>query len=105
MRRPSRPVRGRANARPWGGSAWDFLSMIIAGPADVLVEQAGRIAGSGLVLLSILQDCRDRAVGAGAQRQRLRAGGIHPLGAVSLAEPENADAGTEPLLRMRPRAQ
>src|SRR3954447_10638031 len=105
MRRPWRPGRGRAGARPWGGSAWDLLSMVVAGAADVLVQHSRRITASSLLLLSILQDRRHRAVGAGAKRQGPGARAVQPLGAVSLAEPEDADAGPEPLLGMRARAQ
>ena len=67
-----------------------------------------RLGWSGLgwlPVLSVLQDRRDRAVGAGAQRQRPCTGAIQPLGAVALRQPEDADAGAEPLLGMRARAQ
>ena len=52
-----------------------------------------------------LQDGGDRGVGPGADRQSLRAGGIDPLGAIALDQPENADRRAEALLGMRPRAQ
>src|SRR4051812_47277160 len=79
--------------------------MVVAGAADVLVQQSYRVTASSLRLLSILQDRRHRAVGAGTERQGPGARAVQPLGAVSLAEPENADAGPEPLLGMRARAQ
>ena len=58
-----------------------------------------------LPVLSILQDRRDRAVGARAQGQCSRAGGIKPLGVVTFRQAEDADAGAEPLLGMRARTQ
>ena len=57
------------------------------------------------VLAVVLQDGGDRGVGAGAEHQRAGAGGIDPLGAVALDQAEDADAGAEALLGMRPRAQ
>src|SRR4051812_4327456 len=78
--------------------------MVVAGAADVLVLQS-RVTASSPLLLSILQDRRHRAVGAGAKRQGSGARAVQPLGAVSLAEPKDADAGPEPLLGMRARAQ
>src|SRR3954451_18323537 len=79
--------------------------MVVAGPADVLVLQSRRITASSPLLLSILQDRRHRGVGAGAERQGPGARAIQPLGAVSLAEPQNANAGPDPLLGMRARPQ
>src|SRR5271157_2922411 len=103
--RPWRPCRGRAGARPEGGSASSLLSMVVARTADVLVQQAGLFRLARLPVLSIPKDRRDRAVRAGAQCQRSRAGSIQPLGVVARRQPKNADAGTEPLLGMRARAQ
>src|SRR3954454_2525143 len=57
------------------------------------------------VLAMVLQDGGDRVVGAGAEHQRASAGGLDPRGVIALDQPEDADAGAEPLLRMRPRAQ
>src|SRR5271157_4735142 len=103
--RPWRPCRGRAGARPEGGSASSLLSMVVVRTADVLVQQAGLFRLARLPVLSIPKDRRDRAVRAGAQCQRSRAGSIQPLGVVARRQPKNADAGTEPLLGMRARAQ
>src|SRR5690242_5115428 len=70
------------------------------------MEQArGLTLCGGLSLLPVLKDGGDRAVGAGAEHERPGAGGVQPLGAVSLLQAEDADAGTESLLGMRPRAQ
>ena len=72
--------------------------MVVAGATNVLVEQAGVFRIGLLPFLSILQDRRDRAVRAGAQKECPRAGGIEPFGVVPLRQSEDADAGTEPLL-------
>ena len=72
--------------------------MIVARAADIFVEQAWLFWVGGLSVLSILQDCRDRTIGAGAKEQRPRAGGVQPLGVVTFRQAEDADAGTEPLL-------
>ena len=61
--------------------------------------------GGGGVLAMVLQDGGDRVVGAGAEHQRAGAGGVDPRRAVAFDQAENADAGAEPLLGMRPRAQ
>ena len=79
--------------------------MVVAGAADVFVEQAGVVRLARLPVLSILQDRSDRAVRAGAQCQRPCAGGIQPLGVVARRQSEDADAGAEPLLGMRARVQ
>src|SRR5207302_684499 len=46
-----------------------------------------------------------RGVGSGAEHQRAGAGGINPFRTIALDQSQNADAGAEPLLGMRPRAQ
>ena len=79
--------------------------MVVAGTTDVLVEQARVVRLARLAVLSIPQDRGDRAVRAGAQGQRACAGSIQPLGVVVRCQPEDADAGTEPLLGVRARAQ
>jgi hypothetical protein len=75
--------------------------MVVARTANVLVEQAWLFRIGGLLVLSILQDRGDRAVGARAQGQRPGTGGIQPLGVVTFGQAEDADAGAEPLLRVR----
>src|SRR5580693_7533165 len=79
--------------------------MVVARAADVFVEQAGVVWLARLPVLGILEDRGDRAVRAGAECQRPCTGGIQPLGVVARRQPENPDAGAEPLLGMRPRAQ
>ncbi len=79
--------------------------MIVVWAADVLVEQARLFRIGRLLFLSILQDRRDRTVRAGAERQRPRAGRIHPLGVVARHQPQDADARAEPLLGVRAGAQ
>src|SRR4030081_2697599 len=68
---------------------------------------AGRCGGGGRrrVLAMVLQEGGDRVVGAGAEHQRASAGVLDPGGAIALDQPEDSDAGAEPLLRMWPRAQ
>ena len=80
--------------------------MVVTGATNVVVEQAGLISlplGSRLAFLLVLQDRSDRAVGTGVEGQRLGAGGVQPFGAIAFAQAENANAGAEPLFRMRPR--
>src|SRR4029077_14884188 len=102
--RPWRRGRAREGARRSGGSASDLLSMVVAGAADVLVDQEGRLGRRGRgVLAAVLQDGGDRAVGAGAEHQRTSAGGIDPFGAIALDQAQDTDAGAEALLGMRPR--
>jgi len=79
--------------------------MIVAGTADVLVQQAGRLGRVIRLVPAVLQDGGDRGVGARAERQRPGTGRVDPLYAVVLHQAQNADAGAEPLLGMRPRAQ
>src|SRR5438445_12259110 len=106
MRRPWRRGRAREGARRSGGSASDLLSMVIAGAADVLVDQERRLRGGGRGMLSaVLQDRGDRAVGAGTEHQRTGAGGIDPFGAIALEQAQDADAGAEALFGIRPRPQ
>ena len=62
--------------------------MVVTGATNVLVEQAGLIglpSVSRLAVLRILQDRGERTVGAGAEGQRLRTGGIQSFGALALA--------------------
>ena len=81
--------------------------MVVAGAADVLVDQQrgiGRDAIGGAVL-SVFEDRSDRAVRAGAERQCADAGDLDATGAEALDQAEDPDTGAEPLLRMRPGAQ
>jgi hypothetical protein len=68
------------------------------------LEQIAALLGHGwcLVLAVVLQDGGDRVVGPSAEHQRASAGGIDPLGAVALDQAENAYAGEEALLGVRP---
>src|SRR4051812_6627205 len=59
--------------------------MVVAGAADVLVHQHGRLLRHGPSLLAVVEDGGDRAVGAGPQHERPGAGGIDPLGAVAVS--------------------
>ena len=62
--------------------------MVIAGAADVLVDQDRRLGRGGRgVLAVVLQDGGDRAVGAGAENQRAGASGIDPLEPKRLTRP------------------
>jgi hypothetical protein len=53
----------------------------------------------------VRQDRGDRIGGAGAEPQGARAGGIDPRSAKASDQAENADAGAEARLGVRPRAQ
>ena len=68
--------------------------MVIVGATDVLVEQAGQLGLGSLSVLAVVQDGCDRGVGARAQRQCARAGGIEAFCPVALLQPQDADAGT-----------
>jgi len=72
--------------------------MIVAGAADVLVHQHGRLVRHGPPLLAVVEDGGDRAVGARPQGECPGAGGVHPLGTVAFYQAEDTDAGAEPLL-------
>jgi len=78
--------------------------MVVAGTADVLVQQAGRLGRAGRLVPSVLQDGGDRGVGARAECQRPGTGGVDPFGAMVLHQAQDADAGAEPLLGVRARA-
>jgi hypothetical protein len=54
------------------------------------------------VLAMVLQDGGDGVVGARAEHQRTGAGRVDARGAEALDKTEDADAGAEPLLRVRP---
>src|SRR5512144_2435783 len=56
----------------------------------------------GLTIEVVLQDGFDRAIGPGADLQRAGRGGLQPLYAERLAEPDDAEAGAEALLGMWP---
>ena len=104
-----REAEARAGARPWGGSASVLLSrsVVVAGTADVLVDQdwaprprrraRSRDGSSGWRRPSCRSGCRAPAPG---RRRRRRA----PRRSAS-DQAEDADAGAEALLGMRPRAQ
>src|SRR5271154_2282786 len=80
--------------------------MVIAGAANVLVDQDRRLARRRWgVLAAVLQDGGDGAVGAGAENQRAGTGSVDPLDAEAFDQADNADAGAEALLGMRPRSQ
>src|SRR5262252_7178777 len=85
-----------------------FSSAVVVGATQVLVVavEAGRTFGvQRLAVEPGLQDRLDAAVAEGAHRQRPLAGGLHALGAVAVAEPDDAQAGAIALLGMRSRLQ
>src|SRR5258708_13375942 len=103
MRRPWRRGRAREGARRSGGSASDLLSMVIAGAADVLVDQERRLGGGGRGMLSaVLSDPRDPALGAGAQHPPTGAGGLDPLPPPAPDPAPGARPGTRTPFRARP---
>src|ERR1700674_2900945 len=82
--------------------------MVVTGATNVVVQQAGLIIlplGGRLAVLFFFQDRAARAVGTGAEGQRLGAGSVQTFGAVAFAQAEDADAGAEPLFGMRARTQ
>src|SRR5690349_14807013 len=64
-----------------------------------------RSSSVGFGFLPVFQDSGDRAIRAGAERKCPGPGAVQPLGAVSLLQNENADAGAESLLWMGAGAQ
>ena len=70
--------------------------MIVAGTADVFVDQAGPVGLGLFAVLAVVEDGCDRGVGARAKRQCPGAGGIEAFRAVALLQPQDADAGADP---------
>src|SRR4029450_10102679 len=81
--------------------------MVVGGAADVVVRDRRPVRGHCRLsaIEVVLQDRVDRAVGARADLERSAAGGLEPLGAIVLCEPQDADAGAEALLGVRALAQ
>src|SRR5258708_2854282 len=82
--------------------------VVVATAADVAVPDRRAFRWLPLAVgpvEAMLEDRGDGAVAASAVVVAAPAGGIEPLDAISLGEPQNAEAGAEPLLgmRLRPR--
>jgi hypothetical protein len=58
-----------------------------------------------LTVQPLVEDRADRAVGTGPDLEPTTAGGLETIRAVLAGEPEDAEAGAEALLGMRPAAQ
>src|SRR5215468_7530293 len=58
-----------------------------------------------LAVQPLVEDRADRAVGTGADLEPAPTSGLEPIVAVVSREPEDAEAGAEALLGMRPAAQ
>src|SRR5437764_11472513 len=84
---------------------WHSASLPSRRPSHLSGRTISRCGAGGSALAVVLQDGGDRGVGPGAEHQRAGAGGVNPFGAIALDQSQNADAGTETLLGMRPRAQ
>ncbi len=82
-----RPRPRRRSAVGWVSIVLSL--MIVAGTADVLVQQAGCLGRVGGPVLAVLQNGGDRGVGARAGRQRPRTGGSDPLRAVLLHQAQD----------------
>ncbi len=82
--------------------------MVVAAAADVLVPD-GQLVGHGLgaagPVEAAAQDGLHRAVAAGADIQAALAGRLQPFRPVAAHEPQDPQAGPEPLLRVRPGGQ
>src|ERR1019366_6334828 len=83
------------------------LLMVVAGAADVVVQQRRAVRGARRRCLvePVLEDRGDRGVGQradldGAQADRLGPGGID-----AAEQPQHAETGTEALFGMRPASQ
>ena len=85
----------------------DVLLNGSSGATDVAVDYRRPVRGrcGPLAIEVVLQDRVDGGVGARADLQRPAAGGLEPLGPVALGQPQDADAGAEALLGVRPLAQ
>ena len=82
--------------------------VVIAGSADVGVEDRGGIDRPRLRRLAIelvVEDRAHRAVGQRADLDRPRSGGFEAIGAERPYQAHNAEAGTEALFGMRPALQ
>src|SRR5215467_15130124 len=90
-----------------GGPASHLLgSVVVAGAANVLVDQQRRFGAGGRgAFAAVLQNGGDRGVGSRAKHQRASAGRIDALGTIAFDQAQDADAGAETLLGVRPRAQ
>jgi len=83
-------------------------SMVVARAADVGVEDChavGGAGGRGLAIQIVVEDRLERAVGACADLESAGRGGLDPLPAERLDEPDDAEARPEALLGMRPMLQ
>src|SRR5208337_1819975 len=100
---PGRRGRGRSAGRAWDERAWDFLSMVVAGTAQIgVVEERGRtvLGGSGVGFAGEKGGdalASEDAQFDGAGRHRFDADRIE-----AAIRAQNAEAGAEPLFGMRP---
>lgn len=87
------------------GQQKGISSLVVTGAANVgMVERQLADVGRSRrrpAVETVLEDRIDTAVGAGAELQTTLARGFEPAGAVLPGEPQNAQTGSEPSLRMR----
>src|SRR5208283_732762 len=100
---PGRAGRARAIVRVSDERAWGFLSMVIAGAAQIgVIEQRGLTAvlRDGFVVLL----CEERGDALAGETADLEGAGRHRFGSIRIdaaIELQNAEAGAKALLGMR----
>jgi hypothetical protein len=104
-----RSEHGRSCSGAFGGDkmsaqGWSSFQCLGSGSSrDRECSQDWRLADRRRrVLAMVLQDGGDGVVGARAEHQRAGAGGVDACGAEAFYQAEDADAGAEPLLGVRP---
>src|SRR4051812_24783283 len=107
----ARAMPARPSWRSWSRVGWVSMgclsSVVVAGAPDVRVQQRQLLAvprwpWGGLAVEAVLQDRLDRAIGAGADLDAAGAGRLQPLAAIGAQQPQDAEAGAEPLFGMWP---
>src|SRR5690606_19898732 len=87
----------------WDGQACWSPSVVVIGPTQVVVDDGKLLRGfrrQRLLIELVLEDRVDGFVAGGADVQRSAAGSLQALHTVRLRQPQNAETGTEALLRV-----
>src|SRR5580700_10396827 len=103
---PERPSWLNWSSIGWVSTA--FSSVVIARSADIGVEDRHAIGGwplCGLAIELVVEDGAHRAVGQDADLDRPRGGGFEAIGTEWPHQPNDAEAGSEALLGVRPALQ
>src|SRR5215467_10814427 len=99
------------SALSWSRVGWvsiaGHLLVEVGGAADVVVRYRRSVRGRCRLsaIEAVLEDRVDGTVGARPDLERPAAGGLEPLAAIGLGQPQDADAGAEALLGVRAFAQ